>query len=127
MRFDTTLVEGEQPPLPAGGERARRSSRQALAASSSWSTQRSATQTHGVALRSLPPAAPTGPIVLDPLGRLMVKQQVVPLNTARDIDTFGGAPVAGARRFALTAALERHAAARPPRFVPTSRRRSSSR
>jgi hypothetical protein len=39
------------------------------------------------------------------LGQLLVKQQVAPLNTARDIDTFGGAPVAGARRFALTAAL----------------------
>jgi hypothetical protein len=44
--------------------------------------------------------------VLDPLGQLLVKQQVVPLNTGRDIDTFGGAPVAGARRFALTAALD---------------------
>jgi hypothetical protein len=30
---------------------------------------------------------------------------VVPLNTARDIDLFGGAPVAGARRFGVTATL----------------------
>ena len=35
----------------------------------------------------------------------MVKQQIVPLNTGRDIDTFGGAPVAGMRRFAVTGAL----------------------
>ena len=40
--------------------------------------------------------------MLDPLGQMRVKQQVVPLNTARDIDIFGGAPVAGARRFTVT-------------------------
>jgi hypothetical protein len=44
-------------------------------------------------------------VVLDPLGNLVVKQQVVPLNTTRDVDTFGGAPVAGARRFQVSAAL----------------------
>ena len=104
VSFDTTLVKGEKPPLPPAVNVLSQLT-QALAASSSWSTQRSATQTHGVALRSLPPAASTGPIVLDPLGQVMVKQQVVPLNTSRDIDTFGGAPVAGARRFVLTAAL----------------------
>ena len=43
--------------------------------------------------------------MLDPLGRLQVKQQVVPLNTGRDIDIFGGAPVRGAKRFAVKAAL----------------------
>ena len=104
VSFDTTLVKGEKPPLPPAVNVLSQLT-QALAASSSWSTQRSATQTHGVALRSLPPAASTGPIVLDPLGQVMVKQQVVPLNMSRDIDTFGGAPVAGARRFVLTAAL----------------------
>ena len=40
-------------------------------------------------------AAGQQPLVLDPLGRLLVKQQVVPLNTGRDIETFGGAPVSG--------------------------------
>jgi hypothetical protein len=104
VSFDTTLVKGEKPPLPPAVNVLSQLT-QALAAPSSWSTQRSATQTHGVALRSLPPGAATGPIVLDPLGQVMVKQQVVPLNTARDIDIFGGAPVAGARRFAVTAAL----------------------
>jgi len=104
VHFDTTLVHGELPPLPPAVNVLAQLT-QALASPTSWSTERSATQTHGVALRSLPPASPTAPIVLDPLGRLAVKQQVVPLNTARDIDTFGGAPVAGARRFTLTAAL----------------------
>jgi hypothetical protein len=45
-------------------------------------------------------------LVLDPLGNLLVKQQLVPLNTTRDIDTFGGAPLAGARRFNVQARLE---------------------
>ena len=105
VHFDTTLVHGEPPPLPPAVDVLAQLT-QALAAPTSWSTQRSAAQTHGVALRSLPPAGPGAPLVLDPLGQLLVKQQVVPLNTARDIDTFGGAPVAGARRFALSAALD---------------------
>jgi hypothetical protein len=104
VHFDATLVKGERPPLPPAVNVLAQLT-QALTSSSSWSTQRSATQTHGVALRSLPPASTTGPIVLDPLGQLTVKQQVVPLNTSRDIDTFGGAPVAGRRRFALTASI----------------------
>src|SRR5690606_5894735 len=37
-----------------------------------------------------------------PLGTLTVRQGVVPLNLTRDIDKFGGAPVAGARRFRIT-------------------------
>jgi hypothetical protein len=44
--------------------------------------------------------------VLDPLGNLVVKQQIVPLNTSRDLDTFGGAPIAGARSFKLQASIE---------------------
>jgi hypothetical protein len=104
VRFDTTLVQGEPPPLPPAVDVLAQLT-QALAAPTSWSTQSSGAPAHGVALRSLPPAAPGAPLVLDPLGQLVVKQQVVPLNTGRDIDTFGGAPVAGARRFALGAAL----------------------
>jgi hypothetical protein len=104
VHFDTTLVKGERPPLPPAVSVLAQLTR-ALAAPMSWSTERSATQTHGVALRSLPPASATAPIVLDPLGQVAVRQQVVPLNTARDIDLFGGAPVAGARRFGVTATL----------------------
>ena len=84
------------------------SSSRALSTAQSWSTQAPPNAAHGVALRKL---APGTALVLDPLGRLAVKQQVVPLNTARDIDIFGGAPVAGARRFALAAALERRSPA----------------
>jgi hypothetical protein len=43
--------------------------------------------------------------VLDPLGQLVVQQQVVPLNTRRDVDTYGGAPVAGPHRFQVAATL----------------------
>lgn len=104
VRFDTTLVKGELPPLPPAVD-VLAQLRQALVAPTSWTTERSATQAHGVALRAQPPAGPDAPIVLDPLGRLRVSQLVVPLNTARDIDVFGGAPVAGARRFVVSARL----------------------
>ena len=56
----------------------------------------------GVTLRSLPPG---NTLVLEPLGQLSVRQQVVPLDTGRDIDLFGDAPVSGERRFHLTATL----------------------
>jgi hypothetical protein len=70
--------------------------RKALADPASWSTRRAPGLAHGVALRPLPASAG---IVLDPLGQLVVQQQVAPLNMSRDITTFGGAPVAGPRRF----------------------------
>jgi len=62
-----------------------------------------ASGSHGVSLRKPGPGAP---LVLDPLGALVVRQQIVPLNTTRDIEVYGGAPVAGARRFHLEAALQ---------------------
>ena len=105
VRFDATLVKGDRPPLPAAVN-VLEQLQQALLSAASWSTQRSATETHGVALRSLAPGTATAPIVLDPLGRLVVKQQVVPLNTGSDIEIFGSAPVSGARRFRLTATLD---------------------
>jgi len=100
VRFDLTLAPGVPPALPLAvdvlGELIK-----ALMDPQSWSTQRLANAAHGVALRALPAGATP---VLDPLGQLSVKQQVVPLNTARDIDTFGGAPLAGKdRRFSLGA------------------------
>ncbi len=100
VRFDKTLVDGEKPPLPAAVDLLAQL-KQALSDTTSWSVQtRSA---HGVALRKL--AASAG-LVLDPLGTLVVQQQIVPLNTTRDIDLYGGAPVSGARRFHLDAALQ---------------------
>ena len=101
VRFDTTLVQGEPPPLPPAIDVLAELER-ALSTPQSWSTQLPPNRTHGVALRKLAPGAG---LVLDPLGRLAVNQGVVPLHTGRDIDSFGGAPVAGARRFALSVAL----------------------
>ena len=125
VSFDTTLVKGERPPLPPAIDVAAQL-RQALVSPASWTTERSATQAHGVALRSLPPAGAGAPIVLDPLGQMRVSQLVVPLNTARDIDVFGGAPVAGDRRFTVTATMGT-TTLRAPRTRRRSRRRSSSR
>lgn len=102
IRFDKTLVSGEKPPLPPAVD-ALAELKRALSARDSWSTQLPANRQHGVTLRKL--AAGSGAIVLDPLGNLVVKQQVVPLNTAREIDTFGGSPVSGTRRFTVTATL----------------------
>jgi len=58
---------------------------------------------HGVSLRKL---ASNDALVLDPLGTILVRQQTVPLNTTRDIDLYGGAPVSGARRFHVDAVLQ---------------------
>jgi hypothetical protein len=101
VRFDTTLVQGEPPPLPPAVD-VLAQLEAALSTGQSWSTQVAPNRTHGVALRKL---APGSGLVLDPLGRLAVNESVVPLDTGRDIDSFGGAPVAGARRFALSIAL----------------------
>ena len=102
IRFDKTLVSGEKPPLPPAVD-ALAELRRALTAPDAWSTQVAQNRQHGVALRKV--AAGTT-LVLDPLGNLVVKQTVVPLNTSRDLDTFGGAPIAGARRFNLAASIE---------------------
>ena len=75
-----------------------------LADPASWTTRLAAGVAHGVALRPLAATAGSG-AVLDPLGQLVVQQQVVPLNTTRDITTFGGAPVTGDPRFHVTATL----------------------
>ncbi|MGZ5904238.1 MAG: DUF6603 domain-containing protein [Reyranella sp.] len=101
VRFDKTLIDGDPPPPPPAVDVLAELNR-ALATAQSWSTQAPPNATHGVALRKL--AAGTA-LVLDPLGRLAIRQDVVPLNTGRDIDLFGGAPVAGAHRFALAATL----------------------
>ena len=75
VRFDTTLVKGERPPLPPAINVLAQLS-QALTSPTSWSTERSATQTHGVALRSLPAAGPGAPVVLDPLGQVRVVESL---------------------------------------------------
>jgi hypothetical protein len=101
IRFDKTLVSGEKPPLPPGVDVLAELKR-ALGATDSWSTQLAPNRQHGVTLRKLPSSTT---LVLDPLGNLLVKQQLVPLNTSRELDTFGGSPIAGARRFSVKASL----------------------
>ena len=100
VRFDKTLVDGEAPPLPPAVDLLPRLT-QALSSATSWSVQAGARRAW-----HCKPCRPASTLVLDPLGRLLVKQQVAPLNTARDIDIYGGAPVAGARRFQLAATLQ---------------------
>ncbi|MDF2782379.1 MAG: uncharacterized protein K0S96_2184, partial [Geminicoccaceae bacterium] len=101
VRFDKTLVSGERPPLPPAVD-ALAELRRALADTSSWSAQMPGGERQTVVLRKLAPGGGALP-ALHPLGRLSVRQSLLPLNTARDIDTFGGAPVRGDRRFAVTA------------------------
>ena len=101
VRFDKTLIDGEPPPPPLGVD-VLAALKAALSTAQSWTTQLPAERTHGVALRTLTPGTT---LILDPLGRLAVKQQVAPLNSARDIDLYGGAPVIGDRRFTLAATL----------------------
>lgn len=102
IRFDKTLISGEKPPLPPGVDLLAEL-RRALTAPAAWSTQPAQHRQHGVTLRRI---APGTSLVLDPLGNLVVKQQIAPLNTSRDLDSFGGAPIAGAKRFMLEATIE---------------------
>ncbi|HKE93515.1 MAG TPA: DUF6603 domain-containing protein [Povalibacter sp.] len=101
VRFDATLIEGDPPPLPPAIDVFGQLS-QALLAPENWSTRPLNNAAHGVALRTLPASTGTE-LRVDPLGQLTLKQQVVPLNTGRDLDTFGGAPISGLRHFSLTA------------------------
>lgn len=102
VRFDFTLAGGSAGVEGPASILLKDELIKALQDPANWSTRRPAGVAHGVALRSL---APNAGLVLDPLGQLMVRQQVAPLNTGRDIDTYGGAPVAGDRRFSLEGRL----------------------
>jgi len=102
IRFDKTLISGDKPPLPPAVD-VTGELRRVLNVADAWSTQIAQNRQHGVTLRKI---APGTTLVLDPLGNLVVKQTIVPLNTSRDLDTFGGAPIAGARRFNLQASIE---------------------
>lgn len=75
-----------------------------------WTVQRLSGVAHGVALRTVPAGAAA---LLDPLGQLRVTQQVVPLNTARSIDSINGAPVAGDRTFHVSATVNGEATTTP--------------
>jgi hypothetical protein len=101
VRFDKTLVSGEAPPLPPGPDVVDELTK-ALADPQNWRVLRAANRQPGISLRQRPPGAV---VLVDPLGVLSVAQQVVPLNTGRDIDLFGGAPLTGATRFTVTVAM----------------------
>jgi hypothetical protein len=101
VRIDATLADGAAPDGLAAVNVSDLLAA-AVGATSNWRTQLTSGVTHGVALRAV--TADTG-TVLDPLGQMVFEQQVVPLNLTRDVDTYGGAPVAGPQRFALTGKL----------------------
>ena len=75
-----------------------------------WTVQRVPGVAHGVALRTVPAGTAA---LLDPLGQLKATQTVLPLNTARSIDTINGAPVAGDRTFHVSATVNGQATTSP--------------
>jgi hypothetical protein len=107
VHFDYTIADGTSAPAKPSIVLEDKV-KAALADPGNWTTRSATTPGHGVALRSLPSG---GPATLDPLGQLVVQQQVAPLNTALDVDTFGGVRVAGARRFNLAASFDGQAGA----------------
>ncbi len=104
VHFDYTLADGPASAVLPPAVTLLTELTKALAAPASWTTRRASDTAQGVALRALP-AGTASTTVLDPLGQLVVQQQVVPLNTTRDITTFGGAPVDGPTRFQVVASL----------------------
>ncbi len=98
IRVNVTLVGGAAPPVAVAVD-ASSQLRAALADPKSWNAELPAGQTRIVSLRE---GAADDTLRVHPLGTLTVRQGVVPLNLARDVDKFGGAPVAGARRFRIT-------------------------
>lgn len=73
-----------------------------LADPASWRSEQSPAAAQLVGLRTSARGAET--LLLHPLGRLEVRQGVVPLNLDRDIDRVGAFVPAGDRRFTVTAA-----------------------
>jgi hypothetical protein len=102
IRFDRTLIDGEQPPLPPGPDPLAELLR-SLADPRSWISRRPPNRAPGVSLRH---RASDQVVLADPLGDLVVSQQVLPLNTARPVEVYGDAPLPQPRSFDLTASLE---------------------
>lgn len=98
IRVNVTLVKGLTQPVAIGVDASLRL-RSALADPKSWNAELPQGQTRIVSLREAPA---DGVLRVHPLGTLTVRQSVVPLNLERDIDKFGDAPVAGAKRFRVT-------------------------
>jgi hypothetical protein len=100
IRVNATLAEGDAPPLPAPVD-ALAQLQAALRDVRNWHAELPDAQTRVASLRE---AAGSDTLRVHPLGTLRVRQGVVPLNLERDIDRYGEAPVAGARRFRVSAA-----------------------
>jgi len=96
IRVNTVLIKGEKPPGPAPIEVLPRL-KEALRHPDNWTTQMPVGQRPLVTLNARPGAAD---ILLHPLGTLLVRENVVPLNM--DISRFGHAAPAGERRFTIT-------------------------
>ena len=101
IRVDTTLVEGEKPPLPTPVD-VFPLLRNALGSPGNWVSQLPPRQRQVVTLRGNGQSTASAPVqtLLHPLGTLAIKQNVVPLDL--DISRFGSAAPAGARRFSIT-------------------------
>ena len=97
VRFDKTLVKGEQPPLPAVVN-VLPLLREALGQPSNWRSQLPDAQRAMVTLNTQPGASTN--VLLHPLGTLTISQTVVPLNF--DISRFGPSPPSGVRRFTIS-------------------------
>jgi len=93
--FDKTLVKGEKPPQLEPVV-VMQQLKVALSDSRNWSGQLAEGERRMVTLRE---AQPADQIALHPLGKLSVKQNVVPLDL--DIARFGSAKPAGARHFKI--------------------------
>jgi hypothetical protein len=98
IRVNVTLVGGAAPPLAAAVNVSAQLST-TLNDPKSWASELPPGQTRIVSLRE---SAGDGFLRVHPLGTLTVRQSVVPLNLQRDLDKFGDAPIAGARRFTVT-------------------------
>lgn len=106
IRVNATLAEGAAPALPAAVD-VLALLRAALRHARNWHATLPGGQGRVVHLRELagsPAGAPASVLWIHPLATPSVRQGVVPLNLQRDIERFGQAPVAGARRFPVTAA-----------------------
>jgi hypothetical protein len=99
IRVNCTLVSGAKPAAPPGVN-AFEQLRAALNDARSWSAELPSGAARIVSLRER--GRDDGRLHAHPLGTLTVRQNVVPLNLARDIDKFGESPVDGARRFEIT-------------------------
>jgi hypothetical protein len=102
IRVNATLAEGSAPALPAAVD-VFAQLRAALGDVRNWHAELPAAQTRVVSLRD--GSAADNALRMHPLGIPRVRQGVVPLNLTRDIERFGEAPVAGATRFDVSAAL----------------------